>query len=41
MTEAADRVAEYEQAGVTWWFCDGWHATVDALRKRIAAGPPR
>jgi len=34
-------VAEYEAAGATWWIESDWDAgSVDAIRKRIEAGPP-
>ena len=40
---AATAVAEaHEAAGATWWIESDWSATtVEALRARIAAGPPR
>jgi hypothetical protein len=38
---AAATVAEYETAGATWWIESDWEsASVDAIRHRIAAGPP-
>lgn len=37
---SAERVKEYADAGVTWWFSDGSAVTPDELRQRIAAGPP-
>ncbi|GAA3054411.1 hypothetical protein GCM10010464_18860 [Pseudonocardia yunnanensis] len=37
----ARRAAEYEDAGVTWWFQDGSELSPDKLHARIAAGPPR
>jgi alkanesulfonate monooxygenase SsuD/methylene tetrahydromethanopterin reductase-like flavin-dependent oxidoreductase (luciferase family) len=47
VTPAADReraaaiVAAHEAAGATWWIESDWSGgTVDALRARIAAGPP-
>ncbi|HEU4673400.1 MAG TPA: LLM class flavin-dependent oxidoreductase [Candidatus Limnocylindrales bacterium] len=40
--EAAERLARYGEAGVTWWIEADWsNSSVDALRRRIAAGPPR
>jgi hypothetical protein len=39
---AAATVAEYEAAGATWWIESDWDSmSVDALRARIQAGPPR
>jgi hypothetical protein len=39
---AAATVAEYEAAGATWWIESNWDAiSVDAVRARIEAGPPR
>jgi alkanesulfonate monooxygenase SsuD/methylene tetrahydromethanopterin reductase-like flavin-dependent oxidoreductase (luciferase family) len=39
---ARARVAEYEAAGATWWIESDWQTgTVDAIRTRIEAGPPR
>ena len=39
---AADIVRAYEEAGATWWLEADWaNATLDALRERILAGPPR
>jgi len=38
---AAERVAPLAHAGATWWIESDWDADVDALRWRIAAGPPR
>ena len=39
---AAAIVRAHEVAGATWWIEANWSATtVDALRTRIAAGPPR
>lgn len=35
------RVPAYVEAGVTWWFQDGWKLPVADLRRRIAAGPPK
>ena len=38
----AAHVAEYAQAGATWWLEADWEgATVTSIRERIAAGPPR
>jgi alkanesulfonate monooxygenase SsuD/methylene tetrahydromethanopterin reductase-like flavin-dependent oxidoreductase (luciferase family) len=48
VTPAADReraaaiAAAHEAAGATWWIESDWAATTeDALRTRVAAGPPR
>jgi alkanesulfonate monooxygenase SsuD/methylene tetrahydromethanopterin reductase-like flavin-dependent oxidoreductase (luciferase family) len=39
---AAAVIAPLAEAGATWWIESDWTgATVDSLRKRIAAGPPR
>jgi alkanesulfonate monooxygenase SsuD/methylene tetrahydromethanopterin reductase-like flavin-dependent oxidoreductase (luciferase family) len=39
---ASATVAEYEAAGATWWIESDWEAgSVDAIRNRIEAGPPR
>ncbi|MFN8590337.1 MAG: LLM class flavin-dependent oxidoreductase [Thermomicrobiales bacterium] len=39
---AHDRVAPLADAGATWWIESPWeHASVEGLRARIAAGPPR
>lgn len=39
---AAATVRRFEEAGATWWVEADWeNASVDALRARIAAGPPR
>jgi alkanesulfonate monooxygenase SsuD/methylene tetrahydromethanopterin reductase-like flavin-dependent oxidoreductase (luciferase family) len=39
---AAATVAEYASAGATWWIESDWeNATVDSIRRRIEAGPPR
>ncbi len=39
---AAAQVAEWRDAGATWWIESDWSASsVDALRARIVAGPPR
>jgi alkanesulfonate monooxygenase SsuD/methylene tetrahydromethanopterin reductase-like flavin-dependent oxidoreductase (luciferase family) len=39
---AAATVAEHEAAGATWWIESDWEkGTVDAVRRRIEAGPPR
>jgi hypothetical protein len=48
-TDAADsssearRIAEYEDVGLTWWIEKlGWfRGSVDDMRQRIQAGPPR
>ena len=47
-TPAADRAAAaaiagaHERAGATWWLEADWaNASMDALRERILAGPPR
>jgi hypothetical protein len=38
---AAAVVAPYVAAGATWWLDADWEAaTVDSVRRRIAAGPP-
>jgi hypothetical protein len=34
------RVPAYAEAGVTWWFQDGWKLPVAELRRRITTGPP-
>jgi hypothetical protein len=39
---AAAAVEGFEVAGATWWVEADWASTsIDALRARIAAGPPR
>jgi hypothetical protein len=39
---AAATVAEHEAAGATWWIETDWETmSVDAVRERIEAGPPR
>ena len=39
---AAATVAEYASAGATWWIESDWeNGTVDTIRRRIEAGPPR
>ena len=39
--EAADAVRPLADAGATWWIEADWSgATMDSLRRRIAAGPP-
>jgi alkanesulfonate monooxygenase SsuD/methylene tetrahydromethanopterin reductase-like flavin-dependent oxidoreductase (luciferase family) len=39
---AAATVAEYEAAGATWWIESDWASgSVEAVRTRIEAGPPR
>ncbi len=39
--EAAAAVRPLAEAGATWWIEGDWNgATVDSLRRRIAAGPP-
>jgi alkanesulfonate monooxygenase SsuD/methylene tetrahydromethanopterin reductase-like flavin-dependent oxidoreductase (luciferase family) len=39
---AAATVARYEAAGATWWIESDWETgTVEAIRRRIEAGPPR
>jgi alkanesulfonate monooxygenase SsuD/methylene tetrahydromethanopterin reductase-like flavin-dependent oxidoreductase (luciferase family) len=47
-TDAGDRaaaaatVAEYEAAGATWWIESDWESSsIEAIRRRIVAGPPR
>ena len=38
----AATVAEYASAGATWWIESNWeNGTVDSIRRRIEAGPPR
>lgn len=35
-------VAEHEAAGATWWIESDWaHGSVESIRRRIEAGPPR
>ncbi|GAB2977839.1 LLM class flavin-dependent oxidoreductase [Saccharothrix stipae] len=36
----ATDVGEWADAGATWWIESDWETTVDAMRDRIAAGPP-
>jgi hypothetical protein len=39
---ARERVLPLAEAGATWWIESPWqNASVDSLRARIAAGPPR
>ncbi|HZC33424.1 MAG TPA: LLM class flavin-dependent oxidoreductase, partial [Candidatus Bathyarchaeia archaeon] len=39
---ATATVAEHEAAGATWWIESDWETmSVDAVRARIEAGPPR
>ncbi|MCA9879277.1 MAG: LLM class flavin-dependent oxidoreductase, partial [Thermomicrobiales bacterium] len=39
---ARAQVAPFAEAGATWWVESRWQdATVESLRERIAAGPPR
>ena len=39
---AAALVEPYAEAGATWWIEANWeHPTVESVRRRIAAGPPR
>jgi alkanesulfonate monooxygenase SsuD/methylene tetrahydromethanopterin reductase-like flavin-dependent oxidoreductase (luciferase family) len=39
---AAATVAEYADAGATWWIESVWeHGSVESIRRRIEAGPPR
>lgn len=39
---AADRARALAEAGATWWIESDWESpSVDAMRARIAAGPPR
>jgi alkanesulfonate monooxygenase SsuD/methylene tetrahydromethanopterin reductase-like flavin-dependent oxidoreductase (luciferase family) len=39
---AAATVADHEAAGATWWIESDWESgSVDAMRRRIEAGPPR
>ncbi|MBA2255365.1 MAG: LLM class flavin-dependent oxidoreductase [Chloroflexi bacterium] len=37
---AARRVRPLADAGATWWIESDWDADLDALRRRIVAGPP-
>ena len=40
--DAAAMVRSYAEAGATWWIDGDWGgATVESLRRRIQAGPPR
>ena len=41
--EAADSVAPFIEAGATWWNEASlpWKTTLDDVRARIAAGPPK
>jgi alkanesulfonate monooxygenase SsuD/methylene tetrahydromethanopterin reductase-like flavin-dependent oxidoreductase (luciferase family) len=40
--EAAAMVAPWREAGATWWVESDWNSgTVENLRRRISAGPPR
>ena len=40
--EAGAAIAPLAEAGATWWTEADWSdATVETLRRRIAAGPPR
>jgi alkanesulfonate monooxygenase SsuD/methylene tetrahydromethanopterin reductase-like flavin-dependent oxidoreductase (luciferase family) len=42
VTADLDRVAALAEAGATWWTESDWAApTLDALRRRVEAGPPR
>jgi hypothetical protein len=39
---AAATVAEYEAAGATWWIESDWESSsIEAIQRRIVAGPPR
>jgi alkanesulfonate monooxygenase SsuD/methylene tetrahydromethanopterin reductase-like flavin-dependent oxidoreductase (luciferase family) len=38
---AAAVVRPFAEAGATWWIDGNWGATVESLRRRIQAGPPR
>ena len=41
-TAAAAKVRPFADAGATWWIESDWMGgTIDAIRKRIQAGPPR
>ena len=41
-TQAASQVERWREAGATWWIESDWEGgTVDAIRRRIEAGPPR
>lgn len=42
-TAAIETVAAFEAAGATWWqeIVSDWLGGIDAIRARIAAGPPR
>lgn len=45
--EAQDKIRPYADAGVTWWIESRWTlpsreaSTMQAVRDRLAAGPPR
>jgi alkanesulfonate monooxygenase SsuD/methylene tetrahydromethanopterin reductase-like flavin-dependent oxidoreductase (luciferase family) len=42
LVAARDAVAPWREAGATWWIESDWSAMdVDAVRRRIEAGPPR
>lgn len=38
---ASAAVEPFIRAGATWWIDADWAATVDTVRRRISAGPPR
>jgi hypothetical protein len=39
---AGEIVTPWAEAGATWWLDADWEgATVESIRRRIAAGPPR
>jgi hypothetical protein len=38
---AVDTVTEWRDAGATWWVESDWSMNARAVRRRIAAGPPR
>ena len=41
-TAAQATVAAHEAAGATWWIESDWEGgTVESIRRRIEAGPPR
>ncbi|MDQ1403713.1 MAG: hypothetical protein QOG03_2029 [Actinomycetota bacterium] len=39
--QAAGVVAPWEAAGATWWIESRWTAGMEAIKERVAAGPPR
>lgn len=38
---ARAQVAEWEQAGATWWIESDWESPPAGIRRRVEAGPPR